>query len=101
VREAAPGARRELVAGYLATRVAGVLGLAPRDVPADEPIGLLGLDSLMALELQARIVTDLGRRVPLAELLGTGTITSLAEGLASGDALPEPAAAADVVEGEL
>ncbi|MBX2799732.1 MAG: SDR family NAD(P)-dependent oxidoreductase [Myxococcales bacterium] len=70
--------RHEVVMGHLWTVVGAVLGGTPESFSTDRPLSHLGLDSLVAIELQKRLTT-LGCRLPLAELLRGPTLDELAE----------------------
>ncbi|HVS00840.1 MAG TPA: amino acid adenylation domain-containing protein, partial [Thermoanaerobaculia bacterium] len=78
------GERRSAVLRFLEDRSAALLGRRPRP---DEPLTLLGLDSLKAIELKAGVEAALGVPLPLPELLegrGTGELAErIAEGLAT------------------
>jgi acyl carrier protein len=72
----------ELTAGTLTAELrsafARYLGLPPEMVDANEPISLLGLDSLTAAQLALDIEERLGVSVFLTELTGDETIATLA-----------------------
>ncbi|GAB6040932.1 SDR family NAD(P)-dependent oxidoreductase [Endothiovibrio diazotrophicus] len=74
---AAPTGDGELEA--LRTMVAAVLGGAAETVPLDTPLILLGLDSLMAVDLRDRLQKELGRTVAMTRLIGGVTVRGLAE----------------------
>jgi acyl transferase domain-containing protein/aryl carrier-like protein len=83
---AAPDARLELLRSYLADQLRDVLRLAPADladIDGDVPFLRLGLDSLMALELRARMRRDLGSNLPIAALLDGTTLNDVVECLAA------------------
>jgi acyl transferase domain-containing protein/acyl carrier protein len=71
--------RQELVISNLQQQVAHVLSLSP-SLPVDLHIGLtrLGLDSLMAVELQKSIESNLGIELPLVLILSEPSIIELA-----------------------
>jgi len=73
--------------------VAEALGYEPGALPADRGFFDLGLDSLMAVRLRARLEDALGRPVPTAALFAHPTVEALAAWLAP-DAPPPSAAAA-------
>jgi acyl transferase domain-containing protein len=75
---AAPGTRREMVLSHLCARLAGVLGTSPAKLDVHRPITALGLDSLMAVELQARIQRDMGVHLSVMSLLQRQTLADLA-----------------------
>ncbi len=71
--------------------VGGVLGLAADAVPPHTPLLLLGLDSLMAVDLRDRLKRDLGADIPLTSLIGGMTAAALAAALpAASIASPSP-----------
>ena len=55
-----------------------VLGASAARLDVDKPLTALGLDSLMAVELQIRIRGDLGVEIPVMNLLQRQGITDLA-----------------------
>ncbi|HEX2315693.1 MAG TPA: amino acid adenylation domain-containing protein [Thermomonospora sp.] len=61
--------RRALLTGRFTELVAGVLRVRPDQVDPDAGLGALGLDSLLAMELRARISADLGVAPPVVALL--------------------------------
>jgi myxalamid-type polyketide synthase MxaE and MxaD len=62
-----PEKRGDLLTAYLQKAVAQIMKLDPRRVEPSKPLGLMGVDSLMALELRNRLEADLG--VPLSATL--------------------------------
>jgi len=58
-----------LLHSYLSEQVARVLGLSPSKLDVQQPLSLLGLDSLMAVELKNRIAVDLKVNVPVVNFL--------------------------------
>ena len=81
-------------------RVADVLRITATELDPGEPLGTLGLDSLMALELRSRVEADTGISVPMVRLLQGPSVDALAAELAgrAGDGQPgasaQPARAA-------
>ena len=67
---------------YLLARVAEVLRLDVVGLDPGEPIGTLGLDSLMALELRSRVEADTGISIPMVRLLQGPSVDALATELA-------------------
>ncbi|HEY0738799.1 MAG TPA: amino acid adenylation domain-containing protein [Herpetosiphonaceae bacterium] len=63
---------------YLRGLVANALRIAPAAVEPEQPLSSLGLDSLMAVELQHTIETELRAIIPMARLLEGVTIDQLA-----------------------
>jgi 1-acyl-sn-glycerol-3-phosphate acyltransferase len=66
---AVPEQRPGLLEIYVVERVAKVLGTSPARVAANEPLTQMGVDSLMAVELQTIVERDTGVQVPLDWLL--------------------------------
>ena len=88
------GARRTFVTTRVKARVRKVLGL-PADAPldTDRPLGELGLDSLLAVELRNVLGEDLERRLPATLLFDHPTTAALADHLLSLlEPEPEPVA---------
>ncbi|WP_437805995.1 type I polyketide synthase [Sorangium sp. So ce1078] len=56
--------RMGVLLDVIRAEVATVLGLAPHDIPADQSLLELGLDSLMATDLRQRLSARLGTRLP-------------------------------------
>jgi len=96
-----PDDRKALLCDYFANELARIMSMDPKSLDVNQPLNLLGLDSLMALELknslEARLVFDL----PMARFLEGPSIASLAEYVAGvlvdgkGAARAEAAAAAE------
>ncbi|WP_399094925.1 amino acid adenylation domain-containing protein [Streptomyces sp. BBFR2] len=85
--------RRALVTEHFTALVAGVLGVRPERIGADADLGALGLDSLLAMEVRARIHTELGVALPVVALLSGRPAGELAGQVH--DALTELAAGGD------
>jgi NADPH:quinone reductase-like Zn-dependent oxidoreductase/NAD(P)-dependent dehydrogenase (short-subunit alcohol dehydrogenase family)/acyl carrier protein len=79
--EAAPVARRPALISDLLTRIAaGVIGFAAdRQIDPRTPLGDLGLDSLMAVDLRTQLGKVLGHRFPATLLFDYPAIGVLAE----------------------
>ncbi|MER5642524.1 amino acid adenylation domain-containing protein [Kitasatospora sp. NPDC002227] len=98
-RAADPQARQALVAERFAAAVASVLRIGADRIDERTRLGEHGLDSLLAMELRARVHGELGVALPVVALLGNGPVgdlvslllTGLAEQAAFDGAL-EPAA---------
>jgi acyl carrier protein len=71
--------RTESLTAELQEAFARYLGVQPAMVDPDEPVALLGLDSLTAAQLALDIEDRLGVSVFLNELVGDETIAQLAE----------------------
>ncbi|MBV9787774.1 MAG: amino acid adenylation domain-containing protein, partial [Chloroflexi bacterium] len=90
---AAPADERPaLLATYLQAQIARTLQVDPAQIGLDQPVSSLGLDSLMAVELQHALETELGVVVPMVSFLQDQPIDQLAaELLATLDATAAPA----------
>jgi amino acid adenylation domain-containing protein len=77
-----PGANDEtraaLVESHLRRQVAALLRVAPDQVDVCRPLGALGLDSLMAVQLQHAAELQLGCRLPLERIFDSPSIRQLA-----------------------
>ena len=69
-----PSARRARLTRWVVRQVAAVLRLPEEDLEPDRPLGTLGLDSLMAIEIRNRMQDGLQVGLPLVELLRGGDI---------------------------
>jgi amino acid adenylation domain-containing protein len=63
--------------GWLQTKLAGLLRVAPAEIDINEPITRYGLDSLMVVELSHSIEESFGIAVPIATLLEGMSIAEL------------------------
>ena len=61
--------RQAMLETYLSQQLARVLGSSASDIDVQQPLSSLGVDSLMAVELTARIQTDVRASVPIASIL--------------------------------
>jgi myxalamid-type polyketide synthase MxaE and MxaD len=68
-----------VVTETVAREVARQLRLPVEEIPRDEPLERLGLDSVQATELQARLLEELGARIPILRLLGFASIATVAD----------------------
>ncbi|HEX6287553.1 MAG TPA: AMP-binding protein, partial [Herpetosiphonaceae bacterium] len=73
-----PAARRLALTTYLQQQIARALGSASSQLQRQHPISAQGIDSLMAIELQHTIETDLGVTIPMVRFLQDLTIEQLA-----------------------
>jgi acyl carrier protein len=79
-----PEAERALALRTLVTReISAQLRIAVEDLPLDTPLERLGFDSLLATELQARLIADLAVRIPILRLLGFATARTIADEVAA------------------
>ena len=76
--ELAPAARRAALAEYLLEELAHRLNARASALSPQQPLGSFGLDSLMALEVGNRIMTDLRVSVAVSKLLGDESVEELA-----------------------
>jgi acyl carrier protein len=85
-----PAARRALMEDAILAGVARVLGLDRSQLDPRQPLNLLGVDSLMAVELKTHLETGLGLSISVVDLLRGLSAADLAEGavaqLTAGDA---------------
>ncbi|MEZ0362621.1 SDR family NAD(P)-dependent oxidoreductase [Mycobacterium sp. pUA109] len=88
---APPEERQRLLESYLRELTAAKLGVAPSALDVAAPLGGLGVDSLITLELRIQIERDLGVVVPVARLLDGPSVASVSGWLA--EQLASPAAA--------
>jgi myxalamid-type polyketide synthase MxaB len=80
IEAAAPNSRRALVAGFIREQALRVLGLeADAAIDARQPLGELGLDSLMAVELRNVMSRALERTLPATVLFKYPTIEALSD----------------------
>jgi acyl transferase domain-containing protein len=84
--EAAPqGRRRPMVAAFVRERALRALGVDPsRAVDPQTPLGEMGLDSLLAVELRNTLATALGRPMPATLLFDYPTIDALTDHILTG-----------------
>ncbi|MGW8698201.1 non-ribosomal peptide synthetase/type I polyketide synthase [Streptomyces eurythermus] len=90
-RSADPQQRRHLVAEHFTALVADVLRVKPERVDPSATLTSLGLDSLLAMELRARISTGFGVPLPVVALLSGRPVEDLVTEVH--DALADPSAA--------
>ena len=68
---------------FLKREVAVVMGLRPERVNVGRPLSRLGMDSLMAVELRNRVERRYQVKLPMVRLLRNGTISTVAQALAT------------------
>ncbi|MFF0410711.1 amino acid adenylation domain-containing protein [Kitasatospora sp. NPDC004745] len=83
-RSADPPARRQLLAERFTAAAAGVLRIGAERIDQGTRLGAHGLDSLLAMELRARVHGELGVALPVVALLSNGTVGDLVELLGEG-----------------
>jgi myxalamid-type polyketide synthase MxaB len=70
--------RQGHVAGHLQRIIARVMRLGPEQVPLDRGLGELGIDSLLAVEVQTLIQTELATSLSTMDLMGGPSVSQLA-----------------------
>jgi acyl carrier protein len=69
--------RQSAIESYIQAEIARVLRMDPSRIDPAKRLTSLGLDSLMAYELKARIESDLGIGLPMVKLVGGPSICEL------------------------
>jgi acyl transferase domain-containing protein len=108
VRAVPPQERRALLQAHLTAHFAKALRVAADELSMSKPLILLGLDSLMTVELRRRLKSEFGFNLAVARLLAGACIADLAQDienhLAASSALAEgplPAHGASTEEREV
>ena len=83
-----PEQRAGQLAAFLQGQVAQVLKLSPSRIPLNKPLGPLGLDSLMAIELRGKLETVLGISLSATFVWSYPTLTQMAPFIAGRIDLP-------------
>ena len=63
---------------YLSDELANIMGMEPSDIDIVQPLGTMGLDSLMAIELKNKIEAKLDMALPMAVFMHEPSVSSLA-----------------------
>jgi len=92
--EAAPDQRRALLESLVRDAVSKVLGVAGQRIDARRPLGQMGLNSLMSMEVRNRLEQALGRPLS-ASLTWNYPTVELIVGFLAGDLSAKPAPAAN------
>jgi acyl carrier protein len=74
-----PDERQHVLVSHVRAELARVLGIAEGRIDVEQPLDSMGLDSLMAIQLQSRIEQGLGLRLSPMDLLLGPTLQELAE----------------------
>jgi acyl carrier protein len=88
------GQRRPALEAHLRAQIAEVMQLDPAQLASATPLGSLGLDSLMGLEIRNRLERSLGLTLSAALVWTYPTLTALTTFLAEALELPADAGAA-------
>ncbi|UQA57021.1 type I polyketide synthase [Polyangium aurulentum] len=81
LRAAEPGTRRALLETHLREQIGRVLRLPPDTIQPATPLGTLGLDSLMTLEIRNRLEASLGLSLSAMLVWGYPSVAALTEHL--------------------
>jgi natural product biosynthesis luciferase-like monooxygenase protein len=87
-----PDERRIWLESHIKTSVGQVLRLDASELDVDRPLNMMGLDSLMAIEIKNRVETSLGLNLPLVSLLEGPSVAQLAARLSNELSEPPPQA---------
>ncbi|MEM7132773.1 MAG: type I polyketide synthase [Chloroflexota bacterium] len=79
LRTLAPEERLAFVANRVRDGLAAVLQLPVEKIDLDQKSNLLGVDSLMALELKQKLDSEFGVEIPTMQLLNGPTVTQMAQ----------------------
>ena len=73
-----PSQNRASLESYLTTQIAHVLNKNQAEIEVDKTLNMIGLDSLLTVELRNMVQNDLGIDVEITDLMGGVTISNLA-----------------------
>lgn len=85
-----PDERLRWLESHIKSSVAHVLRLDASELDVDRPLNMMGLDSLMAIEIKNRVETGLGLSLPLVSLLEGPSVAQLAARLSGEMSEPPP-----------
>jgi acyl transferase domain-containing protein/acyl carrier protein len=88
LRAIEPARRRAVLEAHLTDQLAGVLKTSAARIDPARPFGLLGLDSLMALEFARRLAVTTSVRLPASVIFNYSTIQTLAREIAKRMGVP-------------
>ena len=75
IDSASPEGRLDVVTGYLQQQICLALKLAPDEINLNSSLNMMGMDSLMAMELRNRVKTDLKIDIPVSQIMaGQNTV---------------------------
>lgn len=75
IDSASPEGRLDVVTGYLQQQICLALKLAPDQINLNSSLNMMGMDSLMAMELRNRVKTDLKIDIPVSQIMaGQNTV---------------------------
>ncbi|MBH8563709.1 acyltransferase domain-containing protein [Nostoc sp. CENA67] len=92
-----PETQQQLLEEYLTQQIAKVLGLVPSQLDMEQPLNILGLDSLMLIQLVNRIKKDFAVELSIEALFENMTLVDLAQQLQTQLALFKSASSGDSV----
>jgi acyl transferase domain-containing protein len=99
VRALPAAAAQDLLRQELADRLAQALGLPSAELPQDQPLTSLGIDSLMSMQVRNALLARLGITLPLERLLDGASVGELAAELAVATAAAAPPPKQEVEHG--
>ncbi len=73
-----PDQRNELLCQYFANELGIIMGMEAEDIDVIQPLGTMGLDSLMAIELKNKIENKLEMTLPIAVFMNDPSVSTLA-----------------------
>ncbi|NET12288.1 MAG: SDR family NAD(P)-dependent oxidoreductase, partial [Okeania sp. SIO1H6] len=75
---ASDGEQEQLLTSYLQSKIAHIMGMTVSQIELEKSLTMMGLDSLMAVELRNQIQTELGADIPATRFMEGITIQLLA-----------------------
>ena len=78
LESSSPKEREKLLITHLQSEVARVLGMTTSQIDVRQPLNTIGLDSMMAVELQHCVQTGLGMELPIVKFIEDISIVELA-----------------------
>ena len=71
--------RHALITAFIRSEVARALGFGSDELDVQQPLNTMGLDSLMAVELRNRLMTELEVDIPMAKFIEGPSIVQMTE----------------------